>query len=325
MTQVHIGQIFLACRKILSRMYSKVKGAKVLDYWIWSTLQASTHKDCEKTFNKVHEPPQATQWNPPNITWLNGKENISAMLFHQLSLIQNSWAMSLASCWEIGWNRGKLQSMKLITVRKQKDFQNCSLSSAFSRKIPLFTGEQLLHTSLWYKTQLLSKCNLAEESSEAPTSLHILRQSNHLCFTRRLLSWFWHSQKSCTGQYRQHVKGQGGFSVWMVVRLISWNRTLNSKVLQMLRGEECQVNNSLQICHYLVSSGLIKRYWHTKRKVETNVCLSRLHNSITAAERFFSARKSRPNGRYVIKGADVKTRWFSSSFTWMCKSYSMKK
>lgn len=168
-----------------------LKGAKVLDYWIWSTLQASTHKDCEKTFNKVLKPPQAAQWNPP-ITWLHGKENISARLFHQVSLIQNSWAMSLASCWEIGWNRGKLQSMKLITVRKQKTFQNCSLSSAFSRKYPSLQVNSCCTLPCGTKTQLLSKCNLAAESTEAPTSLHILRQSNHLCFTRRLLSWFWH-------------------------------------------------------------------------------------------------------------------------------------
>lgn len=64
---------------------------------------------------------------------------------------------------------------------------------SIQQQTPLFTGEQLLHTSLWYKAQLLSKCNLAEEATEAPTSLHIVRHSNHLRFIRRLLSWFWHS------------------------------------------------------------------------------------------------------------------------------------
>lgn len=123
----------------------------------------------------------------------------------------------------------KTARYKTHNCKEMKSLPKPQSQFSIQQKTPLFTGEQLLHTSLWYKTQLLSKCNLAEATTEAPTSLHMLRRSNNLCFIRRLLSQFWHShgvsvtatllwtvQAACERSVDFHYEWQWGWHPEMV-------------------------------------------------------------------------------------------------------------
>lgn len=187
--------------------------------------------------------------------------------------------------------------MKHITVRKQKNSQNLSLCSAFSRKHSSLQVNSCCTLPCGIKTQRLNKCDLAEESTEAPTSLHILRHSNHLCFIRRLLSWFWHSHGvTVTAALLWTVQAACERPVVDCQYEQQWGwypDTVHSTVrLCRCSGEAKNVRETI---YYMSLFGTLrfdqKILIQTKTNVETNVYVSRLHNSTTAAERFYQPER----------------------------------